>query len=157
MTRLAQNIRSFYSDGIHYKYWNRIVLIYCSFAAPSSSNSSLPTPLDLLPVLSPVNAWRPAPPNDGSYFGPTPSHNPSGANTPPWMPFPASFASTSAVASILSTSATMEQAMTATQMMYTSTTSLQKPSSLSSSTSIATSSSSAGSGDLPIQPITACP
>ncbi|VDO01191.1 unnamed protein product [Rodentolepis nana] len=40
----------------------------------SSANASLPTPLDLLPVLSPVSAWRAALPGERSYFNSTTQH-----------------------------------------------------------------------------------
>ncbi|KAM3179719.1 hypothetical protein ACTXT7_000002 [Hymenolepis weldensis] len=60
----------------------------------SPTNSTLPTPLDLLPVLSPVSAWRAALPGERSYFSSVapPQTHPSSA-----LHFQSSANSTSAV------------------------------------------------------------
>ncbi|VDK21052.1 unnamed protein product [Taenia asiatica] len=138
--------------------------------APSSSvNSSLPTPLDLLPVLSPASAWRPSPPSDGSYFNSTtPLHTPPSTSIPHWAPFPTPFVSSSASTTVPpSSSAFMGHASTQTSHILTvspdktggsaaatSTTPVSAPVTTSSFFS---SSGGGGAGDLPSQPITACP
>ncbi|VDM34914.1 unnamed protein product, partial [Hydatigera taeniaeformis] len=138
-----------------------------SKASSSSVNSSLPTPLDLLPVLSPASAWRPSPPNDGSYFNSTtPLHTPPSSSIPHWAPFPTSFASPPA--SIVPPSSSVFMGHASTQTSHVFATSPDKTGGSTSATSttpvsapITTTSffpsGGGGAGDLPSQPITACP
>ncbi|KAL5961275.1 hypothetical protein TSMEX_010997 [Taenia solium] len=137
--------------------------------APSSSvNSSLPTPLDLLPVLSPASAWRPSPPSDGSYFNSTtPLHTPPSTSIPHWAPFPTPFVSSSASTTVPpSSSAFMGHPSTQTSHILTAspdktggsaTATSTTPVSAPVTTSSFFSSGGGGAGDLPSQPITACP
>ncbi|KAL5110415.1 hypothetical protein TcWFU_005587 [Taenia crassiceps] len=136
---------------------------------PSSSvNSPLPTPLDLLPVLSPASAWRPSPPSDASYFNSaTPLHTPSSTSIPQWAPFPTPFASSPASTTVpLPSSAFMGHASTQTSHILNPSPDKTGGSAIATSTTPAAapvttnsffSSGGGGAGDLPSQPITACP
>ncbi|KAH9283455.1 Protein capicua -like protein [Echinococcus granulosus] len=138
--------------------------------APSSSvNSSLPTPLDLLPVLSPACAWRPSPPSEGSYFNSTPPlHTPPSTNIPHWTSFPTPFASSSASPTVPPSASaftshvsshilTAFPGKTGDSATATSSTPVSASTSAPVTTSSFFSSGGGGAGDLAIQPITACP
>ncbi|VDD82953.1 unnamed protein product [Mesocestoides corti] len=127
-----------------------------------TSPSALPTPLDLLPVLSHANPWRPSPPTERSYFGPAPAPPPpppppppapssptEGTNATCWTCYPTAAASSASNNSVLLS-------------VHNPNTSPVKTASIPNSVDAVTSAffqptGSGGGGDLPSQPITACP